>query len=106
MVGSDLGAVITMEIVDDLRDEVRRRDITSVQDVFYLLEARIAEKFTYSDKQIFDEGEAVVLFVGINGTGKTTTVGKLAKKAVDAGRKVILGSADTFRAAAIEQLEV
>ena len=55
---------------------------------------------------MLDGGEAVVLFVGINGTGKTTTVGKLAKEATDAGRTVLLGSADTFRAAAIEQLEV
>src|SRR5699024_7662149 len=50
-------------------------------------------------------GPAAVLFVGINGTGKTTTVGKLAKEAADGGRTVLLGSADTFRAAAIEQLE-
>ena len=54
---------------------------------------------------MFGGGPAVVLFVGINGTGKTTTVGKLAKEAADAGRTVLLGSADTFRAAAIEQLE-
>ena len=57
-------------------------------------------------EDVLGGGPAVVLFVGINGTGKTTTVGKLAKAETDAGRAVILGSADTFRAAAIEQLEV
>ena len=55
--------------------------------------------------EVLSGGPAVVLFVGINGTGKTTTVGKLAKEAADKGRTVLLGSADTFRAAAIEQLE-
>ena len=66
----------------------------------------IAGAFTEPGADIFGGDEAVVLFVGINGTGKTTTVGKLAKAETDAGRAVILGSADTFRAAAIEQLDV
>lgn len=71
-----------------------------------LLNDQIASTFTPGGEDVLGGGPAVVLFVGINGTGKTTTVGKLAKEATDAGRTVLLGSADTFRAAAIEQLEV
>ena len=71
-----------------------------------LLNDQIAATFAQGGDKVFGGAPAVVLFVGINGTGKTTTVGKLAKEATLAGRKVILGSADTFRAAASEQLEV
>ena len=71
-----------------------------------MLNEQIASTFTEGGEEVFGGDPALVLFVGINGTGKTTTVGKLAKEASDAGRNVILGSADTFRAAAIEQLEV
>ena len=74
--------------------------------VLDMLNDQIAETFTEGGQEILGGDPACVLFVGINGTGKTTTVGKLSKEAHDAGRKVILGSADTFRAAAIEQLEV
>ena len=70
------------------------------------LNDQIADTFTQGGQEILGGDPACVLFVGINGTGKTTTVGKLAKEATDAGRTVLLGSADTFRAAAIEQLEV
>lgn len=74
--------------------------------VLDLLSNRISEQFAKDKKSILTGDQAVILFVGINGTGKTTTVGKIAKEAKDAGVSVILGSADTFRAAAIEQLEV
>lgn len=69
-----------------------------------LLAEKIADQFIETDGSIFDD-EAVVLFVGVNGSGKTTTVGKIAAEAHGNDRKVLLGSADTFRAAAIEQLE-
>ena len=74
--------------------------------VLDLLSERIAEQFAKDKKGILQGDQAVLLFVGINGTGKTTTVGKIAKEATDLGVSVILGSADTFRAAAIEQLEI
>lgn len=74
--------------------------------VLDLLSSRISEQFAEDKKGILTGDKAVILFVGINGTGKTTTVGKIAKEATDLGVSVILGSADTFRAAAIEQLEV
>lgn len=103
---SDVGGAAAADIVERLRDLATRRALPDAYAVLDLLNDEIAATFTEGGEDIFGGGEAVVLFVGINGTGKTTTVGKLAKAATDEGRAVILGSADTFRAAAIEQLEV
>ena len=103
---SDVGGAAAADIVERLRDQATRRALPDAYAVLDLLNDEIAATFTEGGEDIFGGGEAVVLFVGINGTGKTTTVGKLAKASTDAGRAVILGSADTFRAAAIEQLEV
>ncbi len=103
---SDVGAPAADEIVTNLRDRATRLALPDAYAVLDLLNEQIAATFAEGGEDILDDGEAIVLFVGINGTGKTTTVGKIAKAATDAGRSVILGSADTFRAAAIEQLEV
>ena len=92
--------------MENLRDQATRRALPDAYAVLDLLNDQIASTFTPGGEDVLGGGPAVVLFVGINGTGKTTTVGKLAKEATDAGRTVLLGSADTFRAAAIEQLEV
>lgn len=102
---SDFGAAAADDIVEELRDEATRKALPDAYAVLDLLAEKIADQFLEMDGSIFDE-EAVVLFVGVNGSGKTTTVGKLAAEAHGKGRKVLLGSADTFRAAAIEQLEV
>ena len=103
---ADIGGAAASEIVENLRDTATRRALPAAYAVLDLLNDRIAATFTPGGDEVFGGGEAIVLFVGINGTGKTTTVGKIAKEATDAGRHVLLGSADTFRAAAIEQLEV
>ena len=103
---ADLGSHAAEELVFALRDRAVRQALPDAASVLALLEEQIASLFTPCEEDPFDGREACVLFVGINGTGKTTTVGKLAKQAHDAGQNVILGSADTFRAAAIEQLEV
>lgn len=103
---SDVGGAAASDIVENLRDQATRKALPDAYAVLDLLNDEIAGAFTEPGADIFGGDEAVVLFVGINGTGKTTTVGKLAKEATDAGRTVLLGSADTFRAAAIEQLEV
>lgn len=103
---SDIGGSAAYEIVENLQDQAKRKALPDAYAVFDMLNDQIAETFTSGGEEILDRDPALVLFVGINGTGKTTTVGKIAKEATDAGRKVILGSADTFRAAAIEQLEV
>ena len=103
---SDVGALAASSIVENLRDRATRKALPDAYAVLDMLNEQIASTFTEGGEEVFGGDPALVLFVGINGTGKTTTVGKLAKEASDAGRNVILGSADTFRAAAIEQLEV
>ena len=103
---SDVGAPAANSIVENLRDQATRKALPDAYAVLDMLNEQIASTFTEGGEKVFGGEPALVLFVGINGTGKTTTVGKLAKEASDAGRNVILGSADTFRAAAIEQLEV
>lgn len=101
---SDFGAAAADAIVEELRDEATRKALPDAYAVLDLLAEKIADQFIETDGSIFDD-EAVVLFVGVNGSGKTTTVGKIAAEAHSNDCKVLLGSADTFRAAAIEQLE-
>ena len=103
---ADVGGMAASDIVERLRDTARRQALPDAYAVLDLLREHIAETFTPGGEEILGGEASLILFVGINGTGKTTTVGKIAKEATDAGRTVILGSADTFRAAAIEQLEV
>ncbi|WP_165251829.1 signal recognition particle-docking protein FtsY [Adlercreutzia sp. ZJ304] len=103
---SDIGPEAAFGIVEDLRDQATRKALPDSYAVLDMLGCRIEAEFAPGGEDILNGAAAVVLFVGINGTGKTTTVGKLAKAATDSGRKVILGSGDTFRAAAIEQLQV
>lgn len=106
LVMSDMGAKVAFDIVDELRYRATGEGLQDSYAVLDSLDDAIASMIKEPDKDIFGDEAQVVIFVGINGTGKTTTVGKLAKEAKEAGKEVILGSADTFRAAAIEQLEV
>lgn len=102
---SDIGALAAADIVERLRDQATRKALPDAYAVFDMLNEQIAATFAQADADPFAQN-AVVLFVGVNGSGKTTTVGKIAAAETARGRRVILGSADTFRAAAIEQLEV
>jgi fused signal recognition particle receptor len=103
---ADVGGAVASRVVENLKDRATRMALPDAQSVLSLLKDQMADFFVPDEKEIFGGAPAVVLFVGVNGSGKTTTVGKLAKQATQEGRKVLLGSADTFRAAAIEQLEV
>lgn len=103
---ADIGAAAADSIVEELRDQSKRKALPDAYAVFDMLTDQMAATFTEAETDIFEENPSLVLFVGINGAGKTTTVGKLAAAYHEQGRKVLLGSADTFRAAAIEQLEV
>jgi len=105
LLGADIGFTATTEIVSSLRTEAARKALPDAAAVIEMLVERVAAEFIVGDDP-FAQSPVTVLMVGVNGTGKTTSVGKLAKQAVDAGRSVILGSADTFRAAAAEQLDV
>ena len=111
---ADLGAATTTEIVERLRTEIASRGVRTADDARALLREVLVDKLTTEQERAVralphgdpaDGGKpAVVLVVGVNGTGKTTTTGKLARVLVADGRKVLLGAADTFRAAAVEQL--
>ena len=103
---ADIGGSAAFDIVENLRDQATRKALPDAYAVLDYLNEQVANTFAEGGENILSGEPACILFVGINGTGKTTTVGKLAKEATEAGRTVILGSADTFRAAAIEQLEV
>lgn len=110
LIGADIGFTATDEIVTHLRDQAQRKALPDAEAVLGTLVERIAAEFEEAAASggtgVFEESPVTVLMVGVNGTGKTTSVGKLAKQAVDSGRRVMLGSADTFRAAAAEQLDV
>ena len=106
LIMSDMGVNASVEIVAGLRETAARQALPDAYAVYELLADQIARAFPQVENDPFSDVPSLVLFVGINGAGKTTTVGKIAYEGVQAGRKVILGSADTFRAAAIEQLQV
>ena len=106
LVMGDMGAEIAMQVTDDLRDEAARRNLTTAEQLRGALAERLSAYFVEPERDPFSDTPACVLFVGINGAGKTTTVGKIASSAHEAGKRVVIGSADTFRAAAIEQLDV
>lgn len=105
LVMSDMGASSAEQIVRQLRSDSVRAGMADASEVISALADVIAAQFPDAGEGFFED-ECIVLFVGVNGSGKTTTTGKIAKEQKDAGRTVILGCADTFRAAAIEQLEV
>lgn len=106
LITGDFGVVAATHIIEQLKEESTRKALPDGRAVMELLIEKIAEQFAASDEDIFELDPVCVLFVGINGSGKTTTVGKLAKAGAEAGRNVLVGSADTFRAAAIEQLDI
>lgn len=101
---SDCGATLASDVVADLRQRSRRLALPDAYSVLEQLKDSLEERFTPAERDFFAE-PAIMLFVGINGSGKTTTCGKIARTLHDSGKHVLLGSADTFRAAAIEQLE-
>lgn len=106
LVMGDMGGEIAMRVTDDLRDMAARKNLKTADQLRGALAERLCEFFVESETDLFDDTPSCVLFVGINGAGKTTTVGKIASAEAKSGKRVIIGSADTFRAAAIEQLDV
>lgn len=107
LIQSDIGMDMTVKIVGELEKEVKRRGIKDPKDIYPVLK-EVMEGFLIKEGneiKLEDGKLNVILVVGVNGVGKTTTIGKLASKYIKEGKKVILGAGDTFRAAAIEQLE-
>jgi fused signal recognition particle receptor len=106
LIMADIGVGAAEQVTERLRERSQRESLTGVNQVEEALVDLLAEAFTPGDYAILDERPSTVLFVGVNGAGKTTTVGKMAAAAKARGYSPIIGSADTFRAAAIEQLHV
>ena len=109
LIGADLGTTTTHEVLEKLRDKADRKQIKDVNELKRLLEEELLAILTSTSSQPLtkvDGTPEVIIVVGVNGTGKTTTIGKLAQVFRAQGKTVLLCAADTFRAAAIEQLEI
>ena len=108
LVSADIGANVTMELIDDLKEIVKKEKITEpslIKDkLIELMNSKLASKDLNHDFNIVDGVPTIILVVGVNGVGKTTSIGKLANKFKSKGKNVMLVAADTFRAAATEQL--
>lgn len=109
LIGADVGVNTVMNLIEDLRSEVRKRKIEEAAELQPILSEKLVGLLRAEENvglQMNPEGTTVILFVGVNGVGKTTTIGKLAHRFKQEGKKVLLAAGDTFRAGAIEQLEV
>ncbi|WCF10231.1 signal recognition particle-docking protein FtsY [Paenibacillus thiaminolyticus] len=109
LIGADVGVTTVMNLIDDLRVEVRQRKIEDAAELQPVLSEKLIGllRGDESNKLTMNpNGMTVILFVGVNGVGKTTTIGKLAYRFKQEGKSVLLAAGDTFRAGAIEQLEV
>lgn len=105
LIMADIGVATTEKILDNLREKVKEQKIKEISVCRNLLIDSIKEQMTVEDSAYeFENRTSVVLLIGVNGVGKTTSVGKLAGQMKEQGKKVILAAADTFRAAAIDQL--
>ncbi len=111
LIGADVGFDTVMELIDELKMEVKRQNTSDPEAIREIITEKFVEIYTGEDEtssklNIQESSLTVILFVGVNGVGKTTTIGKLAYKFKSEGKKVMLAAGDTFRAGAIDQLEV
>ena len=108
LISGDVGMETTLEIIENVKQRVRKEKYEESHELYRILREEVAGIFP--EKQFREEGLSnrpyVILVIGVNGTGKTTTIGKLANRFRQQGKKVLLAAGDTFRAAAIEQLEI
>ena len=107
LIMSDVGANTSATIINNLRERVKKENIKDEQGVREALRKEIQEIFDATDNTLkLETKPAVILVVGVNGVGKTTSIGKIANRLKKDGKKVVVAAADTFRAAAVEQLEI
>ena len=106
LIRADVGVGLTSDLLDELRTRVKADRITTSEELLDALKAELKDLLNQGDRTLRfeDGGPNVWLFVGVNGVGKTTTIGKLGKREADGGRAVVMAAGDTFRAAAAEQL--
>lgn len=106
LVMGDVGINTSQKICEELRKKVKKEGVTNPKDVHRLLQEIVAEMLEGGQELNISTQPSIILVIGVNGVGKTTTIGKLANNLRNDGKKVLLSAADTFRAAAIDQLEV
>ncbi len=114
LIASDIGVETTLKIIESLEERVARDKFMDTQELYAILREEIEklldikDEETEQEKPVFDFSKKpyVIMVVGVNGVGKTTTIGKLALRLKNSGKSVVLGAADTFRAAAVEQLVI
>ncbi|YCA42592.1 signal recognition particle-docking protein FtsY [Bacillus sp. JZ8] len=111
LISADVGVSTVMDLIDELKMEVKRRNIKDSKEIKDVISEKLVDIYSGGEEQfsslnIQQSGLSIILFVGVNGVGKTTTIGKLAHQLKQEGKKVMLAAGDTFRAGAIEQLEV
>lgn len=111
LIAADVGVSTVMELIDELKMEVKRRNIQDTKEVQSVISEKLVEIYQGSEEKspklnIQENGLTVILVVGVNGVGKTTSIGKIANRLKNEGKSVLLAAGDTFRAGAIQQLEV
>ena len=106
LIRADIGVDTTINIMDKLEDRVEREGVTKTAELKTMLRDELRLHLINPPPILFTAKPSVILIVGVNGSGKTTTIAKLGKRFSDQGNKVILGAADTFRAAGVDQLEI
>lgn len=106
LITSDVGVTTTLKILENLRKSVKEKNVKDPAEVKELLKQEILGIMGDSGEKLDEKTPAVILVIGVNGVGKTTSIGKIAAKMKKSGKKVIIAAADTFRAAAIDQLEI
>lgn len=106
LVMCDVGVTTATYICDTVKDQVKKQNIKDPEEIKGLLKETIKEILLGENELNLENKPALILVIGVNGAGKTTTIGKLSSLFINSGKKVVIGAADTFRAAAIEQLEI
>ena len=106
LIAADVGYETSQKIIDELRDLAKKEKIETPGELKAALERLLTEKMTGQNELKLSTHPSVILVVGVNGVGKTTTIGKLAHRFVEEGRQTLICAADTFRAAAADQLEI
>ncbi|MFD1038015.1 signal recognition particle-docking protein FtsY [Virgibacillus byunsanensis] len=112
LISADVGVMTVMDLIDELKMEVKRRNIKDTKEVKDVISEKLVEIYYGDDNEqiealnLQENQLSVILVVGVNGVGKTTSIGKLAQQLKQDGKRVVLAAGDTFRAGAIEQLEI
>ena len=107
LIMSDIGYETSIEIISKLREKIKKQNIKDAEEVKQALREEIKNILDETNKELnLETKPSVILVVGVNGVGKTTSIGKIANKLRKEGKKVVIAAADTFRAAAVEQLEI